>query len=56
MAYVAHQRMQRARVLLDETDLTVAQIGRAVGFADPYHFSRRFAAVVGRPPTFYRAR
>jgi len=56
MAYVAHQRMQRARVLLDETDLTVAQIGRAVGFADPYHFSRRFAAVVGRPPTSYRAR
>jgi len=56
MAYVAQQRMQRARVLLDETDLTVAQIGRAVGFADPYHFSRRFAAVVGRSPTSYRAR
>jgi AraC family transcriptional regulator, arabinose operon regulatory protein len=56
MAYVAHQRMRRARVLLDETDLTVAQIGRAVGFADPYHFSRRFAAVVGRPPTSYRGR
>lgn len=56
MAYVAHQRMQRARVLLDETDLTVAQIGRAVGFADPYHFSRRFASVVGRSPTSYRAR
>lgn len=56
MTYVAQQRMQRARVLLDETDLTVAQIGRAVGFADPYHFSRRFAAVVGRPPTSYRGR
>lgn len=56
MAYVAHQRMQRARVLLDETDLTVAQIGRAVGFEDPYHFSRRFTAVVGQPPTSYRAR
>lgn len=56
MAYVAHQRMQRARVLLDETDLTVAGIGRAVGFTDPYHFSRRFAAVVGRSPTSYRSR
>lgn len=56
MAYVARQRMHRARVLLDETDLTVAQIGRAVGFADPYHFSRRFAAVVGRSPTSYRSR
>ncbi len=56
MAYVARQRMQRACVLLDETDLTVAQIGRAVGFADPYHFSRRFAAVIGRPPTSYRSR
>lgn len=56
MTYVVHQRMQRARVLLDETDLTVGQIGRAVGFGDPYHFSRRFAAVVGQAPTSYRSR
>ena len=44
MAYVTEVRMAQARALLTETDLPIGQIARAVGYPDPYHFSRRFAA------------
>ncbi|MGI8868787.1 MAG: AraC family transcriptional regulator [Mycobacteriales bacterium] len=56
MAYVTQVRMQQARALLDETELNVREIGRAVGFDDPYHFSRRFRASAGAAPTAYRNR
>ena len=56
MTYVTQQRMRRAAILLEETDLAVAQVGRAVGFDDPYHFSRRFRALVGTSPSAYRLR
>lgn len=54
MAYVTEVRMAQARALLAETDLPIGQIARAVGYPDPYHFSRRFAATTGRAPTAYR--
>jgi AraC-like DNA-binding protein len=48
-------RLERARILLERTNLGVAEVGRACGFADPLHFSRRFRAVVGVAPRDYRA-
>lgn len=52
--FLTHLRMQRACELLDATDLLVAEVGRRVGFRDPFHFSRAFKRVVGKPPLHYR--
>ena len=35
-------------------DETVTQIARAVGFEDPYHFSRVFSRIEGLSPSAYR--
>ncbi|MEV6348182.1 AraC family transcriptional regulator [Actinoplanes sp. NPDC051851] len=42
--WLAERRMQEARVLLTETDLTVAAVGRRVGYPDTSYFIRRFRA------------
>ncbi|MBA3710812.1 MAG: helix-turn-helix transcriptional regulator [Planctomycetes bacterium] len=49
-------RMDRAARLLVDTDGSVASIAAAVGYADPYHFSRVFRRVTGRAPRAARAR
>ena len=40
MEYLTHLRVQRACSLLDTTPRQIADIGRAVGYEDPYYFSR----------------
>jgi AraC-like DNA-binding protein len=40
--WIAERRMAQARRLLVETDLTVAEVGRRAGYADPVYFSRCF--------------
>ncbi len=54
MAYLRGLRMDRARRLLREEELSVAQVADAVGFPDPYHFSRVFRQHEGMPPSRYR--
>lgn len=56
MRYLERQRMRLAEQLLDLTPRTVAEIARAVGYADPLYFSSRFRAQVGMPPSSYRRR
>lgn len=48
-------KMARARLLLDTTTLSVAQVGRAIGIDDQFYFSRQFRRVHGLSPTAYRA-
>jgi AraC-like DNA-binding protein len=55
MAYLQRLRIARAQRLLIATDDPVAAIGRAVGIADQFHFSRLFKRRVGDSPTGYRA-
>ncbi|MFD6177038.1 MULTISPECIES: helix-turn-helix domain-containing protein [unclassified Isoptericola] len=55
LRYQTEQRMARARHLLDTTREPVARIASAVGYDDPYYFSRRFRAVHGTTPRAYRA-
>jgi len=43
-----------ARRLLAYTSQRVAEVGEALGFADPAYFSRFFARAVGESPTRYR--
>ena len=49
-------RMARARQLLDTTDATVAEVGREVGYDDPFYFSRHFRRHHGMSPSNFRAR
>jgi len=44
-------RVQRAKRLLDETDLPIAQIAMRAGFGSLRRFNAVFAEVYGRPPT-----
>lgn len=48
-------RCARAETLLTRTDLTIDTIARQCGFADLSHFSHRFTAVHGIPPSVYRS-
>jgi AraC family transcriptional regulator len=47
-------RLGRAATLLVRSNLPVAAVARACGFASPYHFSRRFHRAYGQPPGRYR--
>jgi transcriptional regulator GlxA family with amidase domain len=53
--YYLDLRLQRARSLLQYTDLSVVQITVACGFGAAAHFSRAYRAWAGRPPTAERA-
>lgn len=47
-------RMERARDLLLNTRLTIAEAGAAVGYDDPAYFSRLFARETGTSPSNWR--
>ncbi|MEV7320437.1 AraC family transcriptional regulator [Streptomyces sp. NPDC093970] len=48
-------RLARAEPLLWLSNLSLRAIAVRCGFADAYHFSRRFRAVYGLPPSAFRA-
>lgn len=47
-------RLARAATSLQRSNASVAEVAAATGFANPYHFSRRFTAVYGSPPGRFR--
>ena len=52
--YVLDIRLQHAKRLLIDTELTIGEIAEMCGFSNPYHFSRTFREQVGLSPTVYR--
>lgn len=52
--YVRTARIRNACILLDTTDLPLAEIGRRSGYESIFSFSRAFKADKGIPPTAYR--
>jgi AraC-like DNA-binding protein len=54
MRYLNLRRLDHARGLLRDTDLTSAEIAARCGFPDPAYFSRLFHRVVGQQPRVYR--
>lgn len=47
-------RLEAAEELLTETDMSVRAIAQAVGYSDPYNFSRAFNSRFGYRPTAVR--
>jgi len=55
MDYFTHLRMQYACRLLGGPSTSVKEVAAAVGYDDPFYFSRVFKAVNRIPPSRYRA-
>ena len=53
--YLTHLRISKARQLLRDKNLTIAEISNRVGFTDQSYFDRRFKEHFGKPPREYRA-
>jgi AraC-like DNA-binding protein len=56
IAYQTELRMTQARRMLDGSDDHVAEIAHAIGYDDPYYFSRVFRRVHSMTPTDFRRR
>jgi AraC-like DNA-binding protein len=54
IAFFIGLKMDSAKVLLSESSLSIKQVGLAVGYADPYHFSSQFKRRTGKSPRAYR--
>ena len=52
--YYMELRLQKARNLLMQTDMSVINVALACGFASPSHFSKCYRSHFGRPPTAER--
>ncbi|WP_369179699.1 AraC family transcriptional regulator [Streptomyces mutabilis] len=55
LAYLTECRMADAETLLTDTDLSIAQIAKSVGYADAFGFSAAFKRHKGRSPSTFRA-
>jgi len=54
--YLQRRRVERAMLLLRESDRSVSEVCLDVGFTSLGTFSRTFQEIVGDPPTTYRWR
>ncbi|MFW5828959.1 MAG: helix-turn-helix domain-containing protein [Planctomycetota bacterium] len=53
--YHCRLRLELAASMLRDDDASISTIATAIGFDDPFHFSRRFRAHSGYSPSAYRA-
>ena len=53
--WIADRRIERARALLEDSEVTVSQIAHAVGFGSTEAMRRHFVAQTGATPRAYRA-
>ena len=52
--WLRQKRVERAKVLMRETGMSIAQVAEHCGFANSAHFSRAFAYCVGVSPSGWR--
>ena len=52
--YLIYLRMEKAKEFLDSTNMTIKEIGIAVGYYDESAFFRRFKRYAGMTPGQYR--
>ncbi|MCM1975089.1 AraC family transcriptional regulator [Streptomyces sp. G1] len=55
LAYLTECRMDEAEALLADTDLSIAQIAKSVGYADAFGFSAAFKRHKGQSPSKFRS-
>lgn len=54
LRYLIRARIDRAKNLLRETRMSLAEIADALGYSDIYFFNRQFKKETGIPPGRYR--
>jgi AraC family transcriptional regulator len=54
--YIVQQRIDRAKALLQNTSMSVTEIGAQLLFATPSHFTATFRKLVGCTPSVFRLR
>jgi AraC family L-rhamnose operon transcriptional activator RhaR len=54
MAYLARRRAEMAAIMLLTTDMSIAGVGKAVGWPDQNYFARRFRGIFGMTASTYR--
>ena len=54
MDYLTELRIDEAKKMLLETDMTVGEISDDIGFSDTSYFSKVFFKIVGTSPSQYR--
>lgn len=52
--YIRNYRMNIAKQLLNDDEYTIAMVASAVGYNDPFHFSKSFKLAIGISPKEYR--
>jgi AraC-like DNA-binding protein len=53
--YIKKRRLEKARELLEATDLQIKEIAATVGYSESSHFVRNFEKAYGFSPRRYRA-
>jgi YesN/AraC family two-component response regulator len=54
MKFVTSMRIEKAKNLLERSDLAVSVVARQVGFHDPSDFDKKFKKLTGMTPTAYK--
>ncbi|MBD2465930.1 helix-turn-helix transcriptional regulator [Oscillatoria sp. FACHB-1407] len=52
--YLIQQRVERAKQLLQDSEMAIAEIALECGFSNQSHFTRRFQQMTGLTPKVYR--
>jgi AraC-like DNA-binding protein len=54
LQYVHAQQIMRAKILLKDSELNVAEICFAIGMNSPAYFAKLFRTLIGKMPSYYR--
>lgn len=52
--YISHKRLESAKCLLEQPNLSISQIAESVGFSDSSHFIKSFRDTYGETPGVFR--
>ena len=54
--YITRKKLERAKIYLTETDMSITEIAYSLNFFDEAHFSNTFKSHIGTTPSSYRKR
>ncbi len=52
--FIRSYRLNKAKALLETTDLNVSEVALQVGYKDVAHFSKSYLKALGKPPSSSR--